>query len=113
MTTMKNRIEASLQALQPQFLEVINESDRHNVPTGSESHFKVTLVSQTFDGKPLIARHRLVNATLTADIIRSIHALALHTLTPAEWQARNQTAHTSPPCLEGAMHEERAGAKKG
>ncbi|KXK36881.1 MAG: BolA-like protein, partial [Nitrosomonas europaea] len=42
MTTMKNRIENSLQSLQPQFLEVINESYRHAVPEGSESHFKVT-----------------------------------------------------------------------
>lgn len=31
---------------QPEFLKVINESDMHNVPRGSESHFKVTVVSE-------------------------------------------------------------------
>ncbi len=112
MTMMKNRIENQLQSLQPQFLEVINESYRHAVPDGSESHFKVTIVSDAFDGKMLVARHRLVNTTLTQEIIRSIHALALHTLTPAEWRARNETAHKSPPCLGGSIAEERAGARK-
>ncbi len=33
---------------QPEFLKVINESDMHNVPRGSESHFKVTVVSERF-----------------------------------------------------------------
>lgn len=112
MTDMKNRIENSLQSLQPKFLEVINESYRHAVPEGSESHFKVTIVSDAFDGKTLVVRHRLVNTTLTQEIIRSIHALALHTLTPAEWQARNETACESPPCLSGSIAEERAGARK-
>lgn len=105
MTDMKNRIESRLQSLQPQFLEVLNESHRHNVPVGSESHFKVTIVSAAFDDKPLVARHRLVNATLTNEIIRSIHALALHTFTPAEWQERNDATRTSPPCLGGSAAE--------
>lgn len=113
--TTQDRIETRLQALQPQFMEVINESYRHAVPPGSESHFKVTIVSAEFDRKPLIARHRLVNSTLTSDIIQSIHALALHTLTPAEWQKRNaasQGAPESPPCLGSANPEPRTGAKK-
>lgn len=110
-TNMKSNIENKLQALQPQFLEVINESHRHNVPAGSESHFKVTIVSATFDDKSLIARHRLVNATLTNEIIQSIHALALHTFTSDEWQKRQQTAQASPPCLGGSPNEVRAGAK--
>lgn len=112
MMDMKNRIENSLQSLQPQFLEVINESYRHAVPEGFESHFRVTIVTEAFNDKPLVARHRLVNTTLTQEIIRSIHALALHTLTPAEWQARNETARESPPCLGGSIAEERAGARK-
>ena len=38
-------------ALQPVFLQVANESHMHNVPPGSESHFKVTVVSTEFDAK--------------------------------------------------------------
>ncbi|MGB1984463.1 MAG: BolA family protein [Porticoccaceae bacterium] len=37
------------EAFSPVYLDVINESASHNVPDGSESHFKVVLVSQHFD----------------------------------------------------------------
>ncbi|MEZ5448086.1 MAG: BolA family protein [Thiolinea sp.] len=33
----------------------------HNVPPSSESHFKVTIVSDEFEGKALVARHRMIN----------------------------------------------------
>jgi len=86
-------------ALKPQHLEVINESHMHNVPPGSESHFKIVAVSDEFNGKMLIARHRLINKVL-ADELEVIHALALHTLTPAEW-AEKGVAPQSPPCMGG------------
>ena len=38
-------------------LEIVNESANHNVPPDSESHFKVVVVSNAFEGKSLIARH--------------------------------------------------------
>lgn len=55
---MKNLIENKLQPLQPQFLEVINESNKHNVPAGAQSHFKVIIVSNQFSGKRLVVRHQ-------------------------------------------------------
>ena len=55
---IKNLIEIKLQPLRPQFLEVINESHMHNVSEESESHFKVTIVSDEFNGKIILARHR-------------------------------------------------------
>lgn len=51
--TIKDTIESKLQILQPEILEVINESNNHNVPPGSESHFKVIVVSNAFQGKCL------------------------------------------------------------
>ncbi|MDH5184159.1 MAG: BolA/IbaG family iron-sulfur metabolism protein [Gammaproteobacteria bacterium] len=87
------------QSFTPLFLEVVNESANHNVPAGSESHFKVTLVAESFVDKKLIARHRLVNAAM-AEMMPNIHALALHTYTPDEWQQR-QTAPESPECMGG------------
>ena len=83
-------------------LEVINESGNHNVPKGSESHFKVTVVSDGFEGKSLIARHRVVNQLLSELLQTQIHALALHVYTPAEWQEKNGQVPASPPCLGGA-----------
>ena len=82
-------------------LQVVNESSNHNVPPGSESHFKVVLVSDDFDGKNLLARHRLVNAILADELQSKIHALALHTYTEGEWRDQNGDAPMSPPCLGG------------
>ncbi len=102
MGMMQTTLETKLQrALAPEHLEVINESGKHNVPPGAESHFKVTIVAQAFDGNKLIERHREVNRIL-ADELGSIHALSLQTLTPDEWRARGQTPHETPPCLGGS-----------
>lgn len=102
-TTIENKIK---QSLAPVHLEVLNESDQHNVPPGSESHFKVTVVSDEFDGKMLVARHRILNKLLADELAGSIHALAMHTFTPAEWNEKNQQAPKSPPCLGGAKREQ-------
>jgi BolA protein len=94
--------EKITQSLHPQHLEVINESHMHNVPPGSESHFKVVVVSDDFDGKMLVARHRLVNQALAEELAGPVHALALHTMTPAEWNEKGGAAPQSPPCMGGA-----------
>ena len=85
----------------PLHLEVINESSNHNVPEGSESHFKVVVVSPAFEGKNLLARHRLINATLADELKGIIHALAIHTYTEEEWKEESNGAPMSPPCLGG------------
>jgi len=94
-------ITQKLQALSPEHLEVINESHMHNVPEGSESHFKVVIVSDDFKDKMLIARHRLVNKALEEELSGGIHALALHTMTMEEWFEKGN-APESPPCLGGS-----------
>jgi len=97
------RIESKLAAaLHPTFLEVVNESHKHSVPPGSESHFKVTVVSEEFNDRQLVARHRLVNKALAEELAGSVHALALHTLTPQEWTLRAGATAESPPCLGGS-----------
>lgn len=103
--SIKNSIETKLQSLQPQFLEVVNESHQHNVPAGSESHFKVTIVSDAFQGKMLVARHRMVNQILADELAQSIHALVLHTMTMEEWFEKSGTRNDSPPCLGGAKSQ--------
>jgi len=86
-------------------LEVVNESGGHNVPPGSETHFKVVLVSGDFDGLRLLARHRAVNEALADELAGGVHALAIHTYTPAEWRDRFGAAPLSPPCLGGKARE--------
>ena len=100
MSVEDDIIEKLQSALQPQHLEVINESHKHNVPPGSESHFKVVVVCDEFRGKMLVARHRIVNKVLAEELQAVIHALALHTLTPEEWAEKGE-APASPPCMGG------------
>jgi len=101
--SVQSTIESMLtEALKPVHLEVINESSMHSVPDGSESHFKVTAVSATFNDKALIARHRLVNEILAEQLAGSVHALSLTTLTPEEWCERAGEVAASPPCLGGS-----------
>ena len=88
-------------ALQLDYLQVVNESDMHNVPPGSESHFKISVVSHDFVGKNLLAQHRMINAILASELQQDIHALALHTFTPEQWQDVSGISPDSPPCLGG------------
>ena len=100
--TVQAHIEQKLAAeLNPLHLQVVNESDNHNVPPGSESHFKVVVVSAAFEGKMLVARHRMINKILADELKNQIHALALHTYTEADWVEKNGDAPLSPPCLGG------------
>jgi len=99
----KQRIEQALQAgLSPLHLEVIDESHRHSVPQGAESHFKVVVASEAFDGQGLVGRHRLVNRLLQTEFGSGLHALALHTWTPAEWFEKGGLARESPQCMGGS-----------
>jgi len=99
--SVEDDITAKLQTtLNPVHLEVTNESHMHNVAPGSESHFKVVAVSDTFTGKMLVARHRLINKALSEELEGPIHALALHTMTPDEWSEKG-AAPESPPCMGG------------
>ncbi len=103
--SIKETIETKLQNLQPEFFEVINESHNHNVPPGSESHFKVIIVSEAFQGKMLVARHRMVNDILADELAQSIHALVLHTMTKEEWVKKGGKSNASPPCLGGSASD--------
>jgi BolA protein len=105
--TIQHSIEQKLTALDPVHLEVVNESHMHNVPEGSESHFKVTVVSDQFDGQMLVARHRKVNALLADELAGAVHALALHTRTPDEWFENGSVTQQSPQCMGGSKSEQK------
>jgi BolA protein len=102
--TKQETIETTLRtALAPERLEVINESHNHSVPKGSETHFKVVVVSRAFEGLSRVDRHRLVNTTLAALFANGLHALTITSRTPAEWAtATGSVVAESPPCLGGS-----------
>lgn len=107
--SVQDRIEEKLRAaLSPTALEVINESGMHNVPKGSETHFKVVVVSPSFEGLSRVARHQLVYRALESEMQAKpgVHALAIVSKTPAEWDAESSVP-ASPPCLGGEARAKR------
>ena len=98
--SVQQQIEQQLQAaLDPQFMEVENESHMHSVPPNSETHFRVVLVSAQFEGKRQVGRHQQVYAVLGEQLEGPVHALALHLFTIKEWALEERKAPDSPNCL--------------
>lgn len=57
-------------------------------------HFSATIVSDLFEGENLVKRQRRVYASLGEHIHNGdIHALALKTMTPMEWQSSKGDVH--------------------
>jgi BolA protein len=75
-------------AFAPQRLDVQDESHLHEGHAGhrpgGQTHFRVTIVSETFRGKSRIERHRLVNQALAEELSSGVHALAIHASAPGE-----------------------------
>ncbi|CAK1546247.1 unnamed protein product [Leptosia nina] len=106
MTTLSGVVADSIRmkletALQTKHLEVINESYMHNVPKGAETHFKVVVVSDKFDGLPLIKRHRLINDILREELQGGVHALSIIAKTPEQWDKSDKIIESSPNCRGG------------
>jgi BolA protein len=86
---------------QPIYVEVENESHRHRAGKEAETHFKVTIVSDHFEGKKLLDRHRLIYECLAGPLKSGVHALAIHSFTNSEW-ASSQKVNDSPHCRGGS-----------
>ena len=99
--TTQQIVEQKLrEAFSPDVLEIVNESGMHNVPEGSESHFKVIIVTDMFAGLRLVQRQQRVYQVLADELSGGIHALTMQTLTLVEWKA-SPIQLTSPECLGG------------
>lgn len=86
-----NRIETLRAALstglRTEQIEIEDESHLHAGHAGARSgrgHFRVRVVSETFEGLSLIQRHRAIYAALGELMQTEIHALSIQALTPAE-----------------------------
>ena len=53
---------------------------------GDGSHFMARVVSDAFDGLPMIKQHKMVYATLGDSMEGAIHALSIQTYTRAAWE---------------------------
>ena len=75
------------QRLQPAHLEVPYHRSAHlrHTSAGGKGHFRLRIVSTCFEGLKPLQRHRLVNETLAPLFETELHALAMETLTPSEF----------------------------
>lgn len=89
--SLAERIRTNLtRALQPQALELIDESAMHaghaamkGLPAG-ETHFRLKIVAESFAGQSRVQRQRQIYSLLAAELADGVHALAIIALTPAE-----------------------------
>ena len=83
--TITNKLR---EAFTPESLDVMDESHLHEGHAGhrpgGETHFRIYIVSDAFEGKSRIERHRLINATLAAELAGPVHALASKAQAPGE-----------------------------
>lgn len=78
-------------------LAIENESHLHSGPA-TDSHFKLVVVSDDFEGKRPVARHQMIYGILAEEMAGAIHALVIHPYTSAEWQQRGGQVPESAPC---------------
>ncbi|WP_415885197.1 BolA family protein [Neptuniibacter sp. QD37_6] len=95
---IRNRLEDGLAI---EHLVIENESYMHSGPA-TDSHFKVTVVSDDFAGKRKVQRHQLIFSFLSDRMNNPIHALSMHLFTQQEWYDRGQAVAPSPKCLGGS-----------
>lgn len=106
MLNRKHRLEIVLnEQFAPSYLEVLNESYMHRVPLHSETHFKVTIVSENFQDVRTLQRHKMIYQQLAQELSSGLHALSLHLYTPEEWQ-RVVSSPASPICAHAVKNHE-------
>lgn len=86
---MAETIERKLTAaLSPRRLKIIDDSHHHQGHVGArpegETHFRVEIVADAFEGRSRLDRHRMVSAILAEELARHVHALSLRTMAPSE-----------------------------
>jgi len=86
MGPIETKIQLKIQEhYQPEYLEIFNESQLHHARPGSESHFKMQIVSESFTGMSRLERQRNLHELLKEELQRGLHALSARLLTPNEW----------------------------
>lgn len=81
------KIRQRLQVLEPQDLQLNDESALHAGHAGAASgggHYRLRIVSKKFEGHKLVMRHRLVYDSVHDMMHKEIHALAITALAPSE-----------------------------
>ena len=89
MSGAAEKIESILrERFDPLHFEMRDDSAKHVGHPGATSgggHYQLLIVASAFEGLSRLDQHRRVNDALRELFGREIHALALKTLAPSEW----------------------------
>lgn len=89
--SLEPEIRRRLAVLAPTALELLDESAQHaghaGAAPGGNTHWRLTIVSAAFAGKPTVARHRMIYQALGDLMQQPIHALAIRARAPGESDA--------------------------
>jgi BolA protein len=80
-------IRSRLAALMPLQVELIDESAQHAGHAGAKSgggHYQLTIISPTFTGKNIVARHRAIYQAMGDLMSTRVHALSISAYAPEE-----------------------------
>ena len=90
METRDQIAEVLKSALAAAQVEVADDSGLHagHKQAGGGGHYRVVVVSDLFQGRALIERHRMVNEAVFGALQEKVHALAIKAMTPQEWQQK-------------------------
>ena len=99
MSKQQELLERIQAEFQPHFATVENESHKHSSGRGADSHFKLVIVSDAFEGMRKVQRHQKLYQLFDDDLKNGIHALALHLYTKNEWESLGKAFPKSPNCL--------------
>lgn len=82
---LRTKLEA---AFSPSSLSIDDESAKHaghaGAREGGETHFRIRIVSRSFNGLTRVQRQRKVYEAVAEELAERVHALSLSTLTPEE-----------------------------
>lgn len=92
----KERMEKTLiEKFNPTKLEIINDSNNHSVKEGSETHFRVYIVSESFKNKTKVQTHQEIYKLFTSEMgdkhLNKLHSLSIFSYTPEEYE-KNQSS---------------------
>lgn len=66
--------------------------------TGGGDHYQATIISAEFEGKSLVQQHQLVYGSVNQVMAtEQLHALALKTFTPDQWQTQQANPVANSP----------------
>lgn len=107
----KERMEKTLmEKFNPTKLEIVNDSNSHSVKEGSETHFRVYIVSEGFKNKTKVQTHQEIYKLFTNEMgdkhQNKLHSLSIYSYSPEEYE-KNQTSleNKIPPVCAGKNKE--------